>query len=435
MSGLFEQLTTRPLADRLRPKTFDEVVGQDSLLGEGAPLRRMIESGKVSSFILWGPPGTGKTTIARLFAHLTNMYFEPLSAVFSGVADLKKVFEEASKRRLMGQQTLLFVDEIHRFNRAQQDSFLPVVEDGTITVIGATTENPSFELNSALLSRMQVFRLNLLDDSALSALMERAEKELGHPLPLQEEAKETLKQYAAGDGRFLLNMIDALTRTVREGEVLSTEGLSKLLAQKMPVYDKDKEGHYSLISALHKSLRGSDPQAGLYWAARMIEGGEDPGYIFRRLARFATEDVGLADPQAMVQAMAAWDTFERLGAPEGYLALAQLVVYLATAPKSVGVYKGWDKALALAQKTSSLMPPFHIINAPTKLMQQMGYAQGYIYDPDTPESFSGQNYFPDGIRRQEFYRPVERGFERELKKRLDYWDNLRKKKCQKKSEE
>ncbi len=434
MSGLFEQLTTRPLADKLRPKTFDEVVGQDSLLGDGAPLRRMIESGNISSFILWGPPGTGKTTIARLFAHLTNMYFEPLSAVFSGVADLKKVFEEAAKRRAMGQQTLLFIDEIHRFNRAQQDSFLPVVEDGTITVIGATTENPSFELNSALLSRMQVFRLNLLDDSALSALIERAEKELGSPLPLDKEAKETLKQYASGDGRFLLNMIDALTKTVRKEEVLSCAELSKILAQKMPVYDKDKEGHYSLISALHKSLRGSDPQAGLYWAARMVEGGEDVGYIFRRLARFATEDIGLSDPQAVVQAMSAWQTFERLGAPEGYLALAQLVVYLATAPKSVSVYKAWNKARDLAQKTSSLMPPFHIINAPTKMMKQMGYAEGYIYDPDTPESFSGQNYFPDGVVRQEFYRPVERGFERELKKRLDYWDNLRKKKCQKKSE-
>ncbi len=432
MTTLFEQLTQRPLADKLRPHELSEVVGQDHLLADDAPLGRMIKTGKVSSFILWGPPGCGKTTIARLLASVSDLYFEPISAVFSGVAELRKIFSEAQERRQLGQKTLLFVDEIHRFNRSQQDGFLPYVEDGTVILVGATTENPSFELNGALLSRCKVFVLKPLEKSSLEKIYERAEKVLGHSLPLQPEAKDYLFSLADGDGRYFINMIEAVEQYANPTETLTVEQVSKIVQKRLPLYDKDREGHYNLISALHKSLRGSDPDAGLYWTARMIQGGEDPKYILRRLTRFAVEDVSLADPQAIVQAIAAWNTYERLGSPEGELAIAQLVVYLATAPKSVSVYKAWGQAMKTAKETGSLSPPMHILNAPTKLMGELGYAEGYQYDPDTEDGFSGQNYFPETMHRCIFYRPIERGFEREIKKRLAYWEELRKKKCQKK---
>jgi putative ATPase len=423
-SGLFDQLAPRPLADRMRPKTLEEVVGQDHVLAPEAPLGRMLAAGRLASIVLWGPPGCGKTTIARLLAERTDLHFEPLSAVFSGVADLRKAFEAARERRAAGRGTLLFVDEIHRFNRAQQDGFLPYVEDGTITLVGATTENPSFELNAALLSRCHVLVLKRLDDAALEKLLARAEELEGRKLPLTEDARLALRAMADGDGRFLLNMAEELF-ALKGGEVLDPAALATTVQRRAPIYDKAQEGHYNLISALHKSLRGSDVDAALYWLARMLAGGEDPLYIVRRLVRFASEDVGMADPQALVQALAAWDTYERLGSPEGELTIAQAVVYLATAPKSNALYVGFGAARQSARETGSLMPPMHILNAPTKLMKQLGYSAGYDYDHDAEDGFSGQNYFPDGMARRQFYKPVERGFERDIQKRLEYWQRLR----------
>jgi len=425
-SGLFESLAPRPLADRLRPKSIADIVGQDHLLRSDGPIGRMVASGRLSSMVLWGPPGCGKTTLARLLAEHTKLHFEPLSAVFTGVADLRRVFDAAKSRRLAGQGTLLFIDEIHRFNRAQQDGFLPYVEDGTVVLVGATTENPSLELNGALLSRVQVFVLNRLDDAALEKLLQRAEQSEGKTMPLDPEARQALRAMADGDGRYLLNMAEELF-ALPEGSrgALDVKALAAAVQKRAPLYDKAQEGHYNLISALHKSLRGSDTDAGLYWLARMLAGGEDPLYIARRLVRFAVEDIGLADPQALVQALAAWDTYERLGSPEGELALAQLVIYLGTAPKSNAAYTALSAANAAARETGSLMPPKHILNAPTRLMKDLGYGKGYEYDHDAAEGFSGQNYFPDGMARRRFYQPVDRGFEREIRKRLDYWDKLR----------
>ncbi len=429
MASLFEaagleKAAPRPLADRLRPKTLDEVVGQDGVLGPAAPLRRMLQERRLASLILWGPPGCGKTTIARLLAGAVDLEFVSLSAVFSGVADLRKAFEEAKRRREMGRGTLLFVDEIHRFNRAQQDGFLPYVEEGVVVLVGATTENPSFELNAALLSRCQVLVLSRLDDAALERLIARAEADAGRPLPLDAGARQALKAMADGDGRYLLNLADELVRMPAE-PVLDVAALSVVAQKRAPIYDKAQEGHYNLISALHKSMRGSDPDAALYWLARMLTGGEDPRYIARRVARFAAEDVGLADPQALPLALAAWEHFERIGSPEGELAIAEAVVYLAIAPKSNAVYKAFGEAMRAAKQTGSLMPPKHILNAPTKLMKDLGYSDGYAYDHSTEDGFSGQNYFPDGMAREQFYRPVERGFEREAQKRLAYWAKLR----------
>jgi len=414
-----------PLADRLRPRTLAEVVGQDHLLGAAGSISRMLARGSLASMILWGPPGVGKTTIARLLAEAADLAFVQLSAVFSGVADLKRAFDEARQRRRMGRRTLLFVDEIHRFNRAQQDGFLPVVEDGTVVLIGATTENPSFALNGALLSRCQVMVLKRLDADGLGALLARAEAEAGHPLPLGPSAREVLLAMADGDGRYLLNLAEQL-QALTDLTPLDTAGLSQLLAKRAALYDKDREEHYNLISALHKSLRGSDPDAGLYWFARMILGGEDPRYIARRLTRFAAEDVGLADPSALPAAIAAWETYERLGSPEGELALAQLVVHLATAPKSNAVYAGWKQAQAAARETGSLAPPAHILNAPTKMMRELGYGAGYEYDHDAEEGFSGQNYFPDGMARPRYYTPTGRGAEAEIAARLAAWAKRRK---------
>ena len=422
----------KPLADKMRPSSLEGVFGQDHLLSDKGPLKRMLVSGKVSSFILWGPPGCGKTTIARILADEVNLHFESLSAVFSGVSDLRKVFEAASNRRKIGKGTLLFVDEIHRFNRAQQDAFLPYVEDGTVILVGATTENPSFELNGALLSRCKVFVLNRLTDEALEKLLLKAESIFEKPLPLDEVGRNYIKAVADGDGRYFLSLIDAVYAYALENEILDKEALELLLQKRFPNYDKNAENHYNLISALHKSIRGSDPDAALYWCARMITAGEDVKYLLRRLTRIASEDVGLADPLALVQAHSAWDAYERLGSPEGDLAVAGLVVYLATAPKSVGIYKAWNEAKGMALETGTLMPPKHILNAPTSLMKNLGYNQGYQYDPDLEDSFSGQNYFPDGMKRQEFYRPPERGFEREINKRLTYWKELREKKQKKK---
>ena len=424
MTGLFESQAPRPLADRLRPKRLEEIVGQQHLLAPDAPIGRMVASGHISSMILWGPPGCGKTTLARLLAEHTSLHFEPLSAVFSGVADLRKVFEAAKSRRMAGQGTLLFIDEIHRFNRAQQDGFLPYVEDGTVILVGATTENPSFELNGALLSRCQVFVLNRLDDASMEQLMGRAEAAEGRALPLDAEARRALRAMADGDGRYLLNMAEELLR-LPPGPKLDNAGLAAAVQRRAPLYDKAQEGHYNLISALHKSLRGSDADAALYWLARMLAGGEDPRYIARRLVRFAVEDIGMADPDALPQSIAAWEAYERLGSPEGELAIAQCVVYLGTAPKSNAAYRAFSAAQATAAETGSLMPPKHILNAPTRLMKQLGYSKGYAYDHDAPEAFSGQDYFPEGMERQTFYRPVERGFEREIRKRLDYWSKLR----------
>ncbi|BBK30236.1 recombination protein MgsA [Stella humosa] len=424
MTGLFEANAPRPLADRLRPRRLGEVVGQDHLLAADAPVGRMVGQGRLASMILWGPPGCGKTTIARLLADGTDLHFEPLSAVFSGVADLRKAFEAARQRRGMGRGTLLFVDEIHRFNRAQQDGFLPYVEDGTIVLVGATTENPSFELNAALLSRCQVFVLRRLDDAAMDLLIARAEALEGRPLPLDEGARASLRAMADGDGRYLLNLAEELFRLPAE-PLLDAGRLVETVQRRAPIYDKGQESHYNLISALHKSLRGSDTDAALYWFARMLAGGEDPIYIARRLTRFAVEDVGLADPAALPQAIAAWEAYDRLGSPEGELALAQLVIYLGTAPKSNAAYGAYKAAQSAARETGSLAPPAHILNAPTRLMRDLGYGAGYRYDHDAPDAFSGQNYFPDGMARRQLYEPVERGFEREIRKRLDYWAKLR----------
>jgi putative ATPase len=415
----------RPLADRLRPAALDQVVGQDHLLGPEGTLTRMLERGSLASLILWGPPGVGKTTIARLLAAKAGLHFVQLSAVFSGVADLKKAFDDAVRRRRTGEGTLLFVDEIHRFNRAQQDGFLPVVEEGTVTLIGATTENPSFALNGALLSRCQVLVLRRLDDPALDLLLTRAEAELGHALPLTGEARASLRAMADGDGRYLLNMAEQIAALPPDTAAMDVGALSSLLARRAALYDKDREEHYNLISALHKSLRGSDPDAALYWFARMLNGGEDPRYIARRLVRFAAEDIGMADPNALPQALAGWETYERLGSPEGELALAQVVIYLGTAPKSNAIYTAFSAARAAAKATGSLMPPAHILNAPTKLMKSLGYGAGYEYDHGTEDAFSGQNYFPDGMERARLYQPKDRGFEREIAKRLAYWDKLR----------
>jgi putative ATPase len=425
MSGLFERQAPRPLADRLRPRGLGDVVGQGHVLGPDGALGRMLAGRRLSSLILWGPPGCGKTTIARLLADSTDLYFEALSAVFSGVADLKRVFEAARGRRAMGQGTLLFVDEIHRFNKAQQDGFLPYVEDGTIILVGATTENPSFELNAALLSRAQVLVLNRLTDAALEQLVERAEAELGRLLPLTDDARAALKAMADGDGRYLLNMVEQVARFPPDAPPLDAQRLAGVVQRRMPVYDKKQDSHFNLISALHKSVRGSDCDAALYWMARMLAGGEDPTYLARRLVRMAVEDIGLADPQALPIAIAAWDAYERLGSPEGELALAQCVIHLATAPKSNAGYTAFKAAQSSARETGSLMPPKHILNAPTRMMKDLGYGKDYAYDHDAPEAFSGQNYFPEDMPRQNFYQPVERGFEREIKKRLDYWARLR----------
>ncbi len=415
----------RPLADRLRPRGLDEVVGQDHLLGPDGAITRMLARGSLASLILWGPPGSGKTTIARLLAVQAGLAFVQLSAVFSGVADLKRAFEDAGRRRRAGQGTLLFVDEIHRFNRAQQDGFLPVVEDGTVTLIGATTENPSFALNGALLSRCQVLVLRRLDDPALELLLARAEAECGRALPLQSDARAALRAMADGDGRYLLNMVEQILALPADAPVMDVPALTGLLARRAALYDKDREEHYNLISALHKSLRGSDPDAALYWFARMLTGGEDPRYIARRLVRFASEDVGLADPQALAQTLAAWESYERLGSPEGELAIAQAVAYLATAPKSNALYVALGEARAAAKSTGSLMPPAHILNAPTRLMKELGYGAGYAYDHAEEEAFSGQNYFPEGMARAAFYRPRSRGFEQEIAKRMAHWAKLR----------
>jgi putative ATPase len=429
MADLFEAagLTPEqpgPLADRLRPQTLDEVVGQDHLLGPGGPIRRMAEARRLASMVLWGPPGTGKTTIARLLAKAAGYEFQQLSAVFSGVADLKKAFEAARARRAAGQATLLFVDEIHRFNRAQQDGFLPFVEEGVVTLVGATTENPSFELNGALLSRCQVFVLKRLDTAALEELLAKAEGYEGRTLPLQPQAREALIAMADGDGRYLLTLAETLFN-IASAQPLDTQALGQALQKRSPAYDKDREEHYNLISALHKSIRGSDPDAALYWLARMLVGGENPLFIARRLIRAAAEDIGEADPLSLLLANAAKDTYDFLGSPEGEIALAQLVIHLAAAPKSNAVYVAFNEAMAAARQTGSLMPPKHILNAPTRMMKDLGYGKGYAYDPNTETGFSGQDYFPDEMERRTFYRPRGDGAEARVKERLERWAQIR----------
>ncbi|NML04400.1 replication-associated recombination protein A [Sphingomonas sp. G-3-2-10] len=416
-----------PLADRLRPRRLEDVVGQEHLTGPEGAIGRMVAAGRLSSIIFWGPPGTGKTTISRLLADAVGLRFVAISAVFSGVADLKKVFAEAKDHARIGRKTLLFVDEIHRFNRAQQDGFLPFVENGTVTLVGATTENPSFELNAALLSRAQVLILHRLDAAALDRLLQRAEELEGRPLPLNEAARAALIASADGDGRFLLNQAETLF-SVNLPEPLDPAGLSALLQRRVAVYDKDREGHYNIISALHKSIRGSDPQAALYYLARMLTAGEEPLYVLRRLTRAAVEDIGLADPNALVQCMAAKDTYDFLGSPEGELAIAQACVYLATAPKSNAVYMAQKAAWRSAKETGSLMPPDNILNAPTKLMKDIGYGKGYAYDHDAEDGFSGANYWPDELPPQTFYTPTERGMEKRIAERMAWWDEMRRKK-------
>lgn len=416
----------RPLADQLRPKRLEDIVGQDQVIGADGTLTRLVAARKIPSLILWGPPGCGKTTLARILAQHTDQHFEQISAIFSGVAELKKVFETARFRKSQnGRGTLLFVDEIHRFNKSQMDAFLPVVEDGTITLIGATTENPSFELNAALLSRAQVVVLKRLDDAAIESLLARAEAHAGKALPLTPAARALLIAMADGDGRYALTMAEQI---LSAGKQMDEVGLMATVSRRAPLYDKKDEGHYNLISALHKSVRGSDVDAALYWMARMLAGGEDPAFIARRLTRMAVEDIGLADPAALPQCIAAWEAYERMGSPEGELALVQALIYLATAPKSNASYTAYNAVKQAARDTGSLMPPMCILNAPTKMMKEVGYGEGYIYDPDTPEGFSGQNYFPDGMARPSYYRPFERGFERDIQKRMEYWSKLREKK-------
>ncbi|MBP1882540.1 replication-associated recombination protein A [Sinorhizobium mexicanum] len=436
MSDLFspieppEMASARPLADRLRPRTLVEVTGQEHLTGEDGALTRMIASGSLGSLIFWGPPGTGKTTVARLLSGEAGLAFEQISAIFSGVADLKKVFDSARARRMSGRQTLLFVDEIHRFNRAQQDSFLPVMEDGTVILVGATTENPSFELNAALLSRARVLTFKPHDEASLEELLRRAEEAEGKPLPLDEDARASLLRMADGDGRAVLTLAEEVWRAARRNEIFDANALQNIVQRRAPVYDKGQDGHYNLISALHKSVRGSDPDAALYYLCRMFDAGEDPLYIGRRLVRMAVEDIGLADPQALVICNAAKDAYDYLGSPEGELALAEACVYVATAPKSNAVYTAYKSAMRAAKENGSLLPPKHILNAPTKLMKGEGYSEGYRYDHDEPDAFSGQDYFPEKMGRKTFYDPPERGFERELRKRLEWWAKLRRERNQ-----